>query len=416
MNRMAIEPGSGGPGARVLVLSFSDLATDPRVNRQLRFLAPRHQVTAAGWTDPRVAGVRFVPLDPRRKPLPRRLLAAARLLAGRFDAYYWNRSEVVDCRDRLAGLGAEAEVVIANDIDALPVALALAPRARVLFDAHEYAPLEFEDRLFFRVFQQRFRAWQCRTFIPRAAAMTTVCESIAEAYERDTGVRAEIVLNAPDYEPLAPSDTAARGGAIRLVHHGAAIRSRRIEAMIRTLRLLDARFTLDLYLTGADRAYFEELRREVGGDARVRFNDPVPMRELPRVLNDVRRRPVPARADQLQLPLRAAEQAVRVRAGPAGGGDRTVARDGPRRARARPGDRDRRLPARIDGPRPRGPRRRDDHALQGQRRRRSPRALLRRRARNGHADRRPARRGARLRCAGSPANSPRPGAPSMRPR
>jgi len=286
MNRMAIEPGSRGPAARVLVLSFSDLATDPRVNRQIRILAPHHQVTAAGWADPRVAGVRFVPLAPRRKPLPRRLLAAARLLAGRFDAYYWNRSEVVDCRDRLAGIGADADVVVANDIDALPVALALAPRARVLFDAHEYAPLEFEDRLFFRVFQQRLRAWQCRTWIPRAAAMTTVCESIAEAYERDTGVRAEIVLNAPDYEPLVPSDAAARGGALRLVHHGAAIRSRRIEAMIRTLRLLDARFTLDLYLTGADRAYFEELRREAGGDPRVRFNDPVPMRELPRVLND----------------------------------------------------------------------------------------------------------------------------------
>ena len=280
---MRIETDSGGTGSRVLVLSFSDLATDPRVNRQLRFLAPHHRVTAAGWVDPRLPGVRFVPLAPRRKPLPRRLLAAARLLAGRFDAYYWHRSEVVDCRARLAGI--EADVVVANDIDALPVALALAPRARVLFDAHEYAPLEFEDRLFFRVFQQRFRHWLCRTYIPRAAAMTTVCGSIAEAYERDTGVRAEIVLNAPDFEPLAPSDTAARGGAIRLVHHGAAIRSRRIEQMIRAVRLLDDRFTLDLYLTGADAAYFAELRREARGDPRIRFHDPVPMRELPRALN-----------------------------------------------------------------------------------------------------------------------------------
>jgi len=274
---------SSGPGARVLVLSFSDLATDPRVNRQLRFLAPCHRLTAAGWVDPQIPGVRFVPLAPRRKPLPRRLVAAARLLAGRFEDYYWSRSEVVDCRARLAGI--EADVVVANDIDTLPVALALAPRARVLFDAHEYAPLEFEDRLYFRVFQQRLRQWQCRTFIPRAAAMTTVCASIAEAYQRDTGVRAEIVLNAPDYEPLPPSDTEARAGTIRLVHHGAAIRSRRIEAMIRTVRLLDARFTLDLFLTGGDDAYFAELRREAGGDARIRLQEPVPMRELPRVLN-----------------------------------------------------------------------------------------------------------------------------------
>ncbi len=276
-------PADRDPGARVLVLAFSDLSRDPRVHRQLRFLAPLHRVTAAGWADPGIDGVRFVPLAPRPKPLPRKLLAAVRLLTGRFDAYYWNRSEVLDCRARLAGL--EADVVIANDIDALPVALELFPRARVLFDAHEYAPLEFEDRFFFRVFQQRLREWQCRTYIPRAAAMTTVCESIAEAYARDAGVRAEVVLNAPDYEALAPTDTAARDGSIRLVHHGAAIRSRRIESMIRTVRRLDARFTLDLYLTGGDSAYFDELRREAGGDARVRFNDPVPMRELPRVLN-----------------------------------------------------------------------------------------------------------------------------------
>ncbi len=380
---MAVEPRADRPGARVLVLAFSDLARDPRVHRQLRFLAPLHQVTAAGWADPQIDGVRFVPLAPRPKPLPRKLLAAVRLLAGRFDAYTWNRSEVLDCRTRLAGI--EADVVVANDIDALPVALALFPGARVLFDAHEYAPLEFEDRLFFRVFQQRLRAWQCRTFIPRAAAMTTVCESIAEAYERDTGMRAEIVLNAPDYEPLPPTDTSARGGppgSIRLVHHGAAIRSRRIEAMIRTLRLLDPRFTLDLYLTGGDTAYFDELRREAGGDERVRFNDPVPMRELPRVLN----------AYDVGLFLL----------------------EPTNRARAPAWDRGRRLPPRDDGERARRARRRRGDALQAGGRRRRARAVGRRGARDDHPDRRPARRGESLRCAGSPASSPPPGARSTR--
>lgn len=268
---------------RVLVLCFTDLAKDPRVNRQIRFLASTSRVTAAGLGDPRIPGVRFISLAPEPKPLPGRAAGAVRLITRRYDAYTRNRSDIRDCRTRLAGVA--ADVIIANDIDTLPVALELAGPSPVLFDAHEYAPLEFEDRLFFRLFQRPYRYWLCRTFIPRAAAMTTVCESIAEAYERDTGVRPLVVLNAPDYEDLSPSDASDHGGTIRLVHHGGAARSRGIEQMIRAVRLLDGRFTLDLFLVGTDRPYLDQLRRETRGDPRIRFNDPVPMRDLPRALN-----------------------------------------------------------------------------------------------------------------------------------
>jgi hypothetical protein len=270
-------------GARVLVLSFTDLARDPRVNRQIRFLAATHRVTAAGLGDPRVPGVRFIPLAPRRKPLVGRAVGALRLATRRYDAYYRNRSEVRDCRARLAGIG--ADVIVANDIDTLPIALEMAGESPVLFDAHEYAPLEFEERLFFRLFQKPYRYWLCRTFIPRAGAMTTVCESIAEAYERDSGLRPAVVLNAPDFEDLLPSDASGRGGTIRIVHHGGAARSRGIEQMIRVVRMLDRRFTFDLFLVGNDSTYVDELRREARNDPRIRFNEPVPMRDLPRTLN-----------------------------------------------------------------------------------------------------------------------------------
>jgi len=46
---------------RVLVLSFTDLATDPRVHRQIAALATRHRVLAAGTAPPacpRASGAR----------------------------------------------------------------------------------------------------------------------------------------------------------------------------------------------------------------------------------------------------------------------------------------------------------------------------------------------------------------------
>ncbi len=44
----------------ILVISFSDLARDPRVNRQIRFLSERYHVIAAGIADPGVPGVEFI--------------------------------------------------------------------------------------------------------------------------------------------------------------------------------------------------------------------------------------------------------------------------------------------------------------------------------------------------------------------
>jgi hypothetical protein len=276
------------PPPRVLVLSFTDHATDPRVNRQIRFLSETYSVTSAGTGPPGVPGVEHVPLPMRRKPRWLQALAVARLLLRRYDAYYWARADV---RATLAALPrAGADLIVANDLEALPVALRLAgggngrPPAEVLFDAHEYAPLEFEDLLWFRLFQQRYREHLCRAYIPRAAAMTTVCDSIAERYSGETGAPCEVVWNAPDYEDLAPQPP-MRDGLLRLAHHGAALPSRRLETMIRGVVAAGAHVRLDFYLTAANGAYLDELRREARGDARIRFLPPVPMRSLPCTLN-----------------------------------------------------------------------------------------------------------------------------------
>lgn len=282
---MSVDVEGSAVGRRTaVVLSFSDLARDPRVNRQIRFLRERYRVVAAGYADPRVEGVEFVPVRLRGKSAAGRIASAVQLLTGRFERYYWRQHHVLDLAERLAGV--RADVILANDIDTLPLALRVAGDAPVVFDAHEYAPLEFEDRLFFRLFLQRYRTYLCRTYIPRTAGMATVCESIAAAYERDTGVRPVVVLNAPDYEPLEPMARAPGDRTIRLVHHGGANPSRELDRMIRMMDHLDERFTLDLLLVEAGGGgYIAKLKRLARGNDRIRFLDPVPMRELPRFLN-----------------------------------------------------------------------------------------------------------------------------------
>jgi hypothetical protein len=113
--------------------------------------------------------------------------------------------------------------------------------------------------------------------------MTTVCDSIAEEYRRSYGAAAEVVLSAPPFQVLEPA--AVQGPRIRMVHHGGAIPSRKIELTLEMMDLLDDRFEFDLMLVPTDAAYFRRLRAMAERRPRVRIVAPVPMQELPRHLN-----------------------------------------------------------------------------------------------------------------------------------
>jgi hypothetical protein len=272
----------------ILVISYSNLATDPRVNRQIRWLSESYHVIAAGLGDPGVPGVRFIPLSqaPPKKSFLARVKSALQILARRFESHYWRLPATLKGLEALAGV--QADLILANDIEALPLAVRLAGVAPVIFDAHEYAPRQFDNSLRWRVFLQPYRAYLCRAYIPRTAAMFTVCQGIADQYRRDTGVTPVVLTNAPDYHDIQPNLRSAEEGAsqaaakIRMIHHGAASPPREIERMIAAMRHLDERFKLDFLLVPGSKGYISRLEEMARPDLRIRFLPPVPMRELVR--------------------------------------------------------------------------------------------------------------------------------------
>jgi hypothetical protein len=263
-----------------VVISFTDLARDPRVNRQIRALKRAYDVVAAGGAEPQVEGVRFVACPRTGRNVMGMAGEATRLLLGNYERYYWAQAHVASAREKLREV--RADVVIANDIDALPVALEAAKGAPVILDAHEYSPREYET-LRWRLLKRRYTEQLFRTGLPRIAGMMTVAEGIAAEYRRNYAVDPVVVHNAPAYHELSP--TPVRPNEIRMIHHGNAMPARRIENMLEVMRSLDARFTLDLMLIPADRGYLERLKRAAAGDVRVRFLEPVPMSELVRFAN-----------------------------------------------------------------------------------------------------------------------------------
>jgi hypothetical protein len=266
---------------RVFILSFSAIRSDPRVMRQVRLLERKYRVTVSGFGPGPDADIEFIEIAKPRVSFLQKAIWAFKLFSGLFDSYYWNLPQVQNGFEAIRGRS--FDLLIANDIAALPLALRLAGNAPVLIDAHEYSPREFEDKWLWRLLFAPYQQALCARYLPQTAAMTTVCQGIADEYAREFGVEAKLIHNVPFEQHLAPSPIVP--GRVRLVHHGATIRSRHLDVMIEMMRHLDDRFTLDLMLVETDAAYMAELRDKAGGDRRINFVEPVPLETICQRIN-----------------------------------------------------------------------------------------------------------------------------------
>jgi len=267
---------------RILVISFSHLGRDPRVQRQLKLLRDFAAVTAVGYGDPGLDGVEFVLARSQPKTWPQRLVALWRLQTRQFQAYYDNIGYIAMVRAALAGRS--FELILANDPEAWPLAAAIRGPARLIFDAHEFAPSEYDEQWSWRILYKQYKTDLCARYLPQADAMLTVCDGIAQEYRQRFGVSPHVVRNIPPESGLRPTPVPA--DRLRMIHHGGAARVRRIDDMIRLLDLLDDRFTLDLMLIPSDPDYLRQLQGLAASRPRVRFVAPVPMPGIAAAIND----------------------------------------------------------------------------------------------------------------------------------
>jgi hypothetical protein len=258
------------------------LTRDARVLRQIDVLARRGEVTTLGYGSKPPAATAHLQVQDELDSLPRTPLGVAKLATRRHASVELDAPAV---RRGLELVGCERfDFVVANDARALPLAHHVAHGAPVWADMHEWAAAEFSHVRSWRLLIGPFMDQLCREYLSRSAAVTTVCEPLAERYAEDYGVDCEVVRNAGVWRDLEPSPL--EPGRIRLVHSGAAIRGRNLEMLIRAT--LDVQgCSLDLYLVPAADGgrYLAELRALAGDSGAITFHDPVAPADLPRTLN-----------------------------------------------------------------------------------------------------------------------------------
>jgi len=261
---------------RALVICFSELHRDPRVLREIEWLRGGYDLTTIGLTPSGFEGIRHIPYEfGAPSSLFGKVNRAVKFFSNDYETYYWGKDKtplVEKLKDD------NFDLIVANDIDTVPLTLRIAkPTTKVLFDAHEYAPLELTESLRWRILRQPLVEYIAREYVPRVSIATTVCQGIAEKFESEYGKKFSIITNAAEFEDLQPSPTSSE--RIRLIYHGNAHPTRQTQKQIEMMRFLDDRFELNLMVVG-DTNYIASLKQLAASHSNVNFLPPIGTKEI----------------------------------------------------------------------------------------------------------------------------------------
>lgn len=270
---------------RMLILMFTRLDKEPRAYKQIIHFSKHFDVTTVGYGQPPVEGVRHIelPESVALPPLKRRSLYALQTISFKLRLYGLAYRTIALHRWLYERLSQEQwDIVIAHDVNTIPLANRLSAKYGVLADMHEYAPRQYEhSKEWVRVTAPYYR-WICANELPKARAITTVSQGIVDEYRLQFGIDPVLVVNATPAANLAVGEVSL---PIKLVHSGIAAPARKLEIMIDAVLATRSDVTLDLYLVNsADESYLDELRARARGDRRIRFQEPVAYADLVQTL------------------------------------------------------------------------------------------------------------------------------------
>jgi glycosyltransferase involved in cell wall biosynthesis len=274
---------------RLFILSFSEIARDGRLLRQIKALAEHFAVTVAGFgTKPsrELPGVvfDFAPLERRRTAAGKALRLLSYLPGAVYPpADFWPWSMTSEYRMARAAVRAGAfDLLLCNDLNAVLLGIEEHRRRGTPFvaDYHEFPAAEATERISSRWFKDPHGHRCLKRYGRLAAGNLTVNENFAAVFAETYGFRAVVVLNAPELRPDIGGPRTP-DGCIRLVYHGHASPNRNLELMIRALPLLPSPFVLHLMLLG-EAEYLQQLQSLAAQCApgRVIFENPVPPPEI----------------------------------------------------------------------------------------------------------------------------------------
>jgi glycogen synthase len=204
------------------------------------------------------------------------MLPAACLPAAALPMHAMLRPHRIACR-ALAKL--KPDIIHANDWITLPAAVAAETQARIVYDTHEMATEEHLGKFWWRHFARPHIASVEARLIGKADHVVTVGQGLAGSLTSRYGAlirEISVVRNLPELPEQRPVVAASDG--LQLVYAGLIRPERKLDVMIKALRLADRPWRLKIigFGPGDHLAALRQLATTAGVSDRVEWADAVP--------------------------------------------------------------------------------------------------------------------------------------------
>lgn len=301
--------GTDAGGVRMLIISLSPIARDPRVARQCRLaIDAGFELTVLGFGDQRdtVSG-RFVsfpaPVPGAAHSLGVALRQGPALFSPKLAVWTSQLGATVRAMAD-AARASQPHLIHANDWPALSIATKLG--APVLYDSHEFASGEHEERLLWRLLFKPYISAIEGASVRQAKRVVTVSDGIADKLQAiyDLPERPTVIRNMPYY---SRSEFRPVGETVEVLYQGAYNPDRGLENLIDSVLAWPAGYRLTLRGLGPG-DYIATLQRRAegsGGRNRIRFADPVSPADLVQAATsfDIGIHPIPPNTVQTEFCL-----------------------------------------------------------------------------------------------------------------
>jgi hypothetical protein len=280
----------------VLIICRTNLEKAPRFLTQVEALCKDYAITASGLSgDSHSKKYKFIPLAPKIKNqvnvtfhLKQHVLFR-KLVSFFLRMIYYKSidSEKREFNENFNNLKKQNyQLVIAHHLDDLPLGVKLAQykKVKLIFNAHEYYPLQFSDREDWMRNSYPYMVKKAKDCFKYVDACFCVGTKIAEKYKEEFNLNSVVITNAKPFYDLVPASI-NEGQKIKLIHHGAANSSRKIELMIEVMDFLGSDYTLDLILVPGEVLYIEELKKMASNNSNINFPDSVSTNDISAHIN-----------------------------------------------------------------------------------------------------------------------------------
>ena len=217
---------------KILIIAYPNLKKDPRPYRQIKALYKNHEVHTAGYSESGLEAS-FFKLGKHKFFIE--IFRLILLKLGFYNFYYWDKYKLRVLKKLKE---TKYDLIIAHEIRLLPLALKISKNSKIILDAHEYSPKNYDDSLLWRFFIKKYYTYLCYKYIPKVSKLISVSPGIVEEYNKNFKTDAELITNASEYyENLTPKKINEK--KIRIIHHGIASSSRKLELIVEMMKFLD---------------------------------------------------------------------------------------------------------------------------------------------------------------------------------